>query len=186
MSKNTSRGLRSLLGTGILIELVSRPLAALTLVTKHAIIWYLRDRSLKYHHSFNNFLLLLHCTCDWVLKMEKTLPEKASSKIAQNQFIAINYNIHSCKTLAELIQFSFNYFLQVDSGSCLWNSEVWTMDCNPNDYVLLSVSSLLIKHYCAYTSSIDETTFYLLLYFRSLFLSSGDTSFVKTKIVQRR
>ena len=48
-------------------------------------------------------------------KKEKTLPEKASSKIAQNQFIAINYNIHSCKTLAELIQFSFNYFLQVHS-----------------------------------------------------------------------
>jgi len=72
--------------------------------------------SLLKFHSFNSLFLLLHCTSYWDLKKKD---------IARIILVAINYNIHSCKTLAELIKFSSNFF-QVDiqvplSGTFCWD-----------------------------------------------------------------
>jgi len=68
--------------------------------------------SLLKYHSFNSFLLLLHCTTShWDLK---------TKDFARIIHVAINYNIHSCKTLS-LFSFHLIIFFHVDSGSSLWN-----------------------------------------------------------------
>lgn len=68
------KGSQILLGTGFLTELVSKLLGVLTLVTKHAIIWFSTDRDKTKppkFHSFNTFLLHLLCKYVFLISRKK-------------------------------------------------------------------------------------------------------------------
>jgi len=83
-------------------------------------------------------------TSHWIWRT-KIFPEKARFLL-----VAISYNVHYCKTVAQLIQFSSNYFFQVDSGSFLWNFQPWS--------VFQTSLPLFASHYTV-LSPMDEITF---------------------------